>query len=191
MKTKQILSHLFRYLRRSLPLLALALLLAAASVILQILVPKRIGDAIDTIVGPGEVAFSALWVFLRTAGIFVLISAACSWLMTLLLNRVSFRTVRDIRNDAINHITRLPLSYLDAHQSGDIVSRVITDVDQVADGLLLGFAQFFTGILTIVGTLVLMFMTNIKIALVVMLLTPLSLFVARFIASRTFRLFRE
>ena len=191
MKTKQILSHLFRYLRRSLPLLALALLLAAASVILQILVPKRIGDAIDTIVGPGEVAFDALWGFLRTAGIFVLISAVCSWLMTLLLNRVSFRTVRDIRNDAINHITRLPLSYLDAHQSGDIVSRVITDVDQVADGLLLGFAQFFTGILTIVGTLVLMFMTNIKIALVVMLLTPLSLFVARFIASRTFRLFRE
>ena len=115
MKTKQILSHLLRYLRRSLPLLVLALLLAAASVILQILVPKRIGDAIDAIGGTGDVKFDALWSSLRTAGIFVLISAACSWLMTLLLNRVSFRTVRDIRNDAINHVTRLPLSYLDSH----------------------------------------------------------------------------
>ena len=191
MKTKAILSHLFRYLRRSLPLLVLALLLAAGSVILQILVPKQIGKAIDTIVGPGEVAFDDLWRFLRTAGIFVLISAVCSWLMTLLLNRVSFRTVRDIRNDAIDRITRLPLSYLDSHQSGDIVSRVVTDVDQVADGLLLGFAQFFTGILTIAGTLTLMFLTNVKIALVVMLLTPLSLFVARFIASRTFSMFKE
>ena len=191
MKTKPILSHLFRYLRRSLPLLVLALLLAAGSVILQILVPRQIGKAIDTIVGPDKVAFAELWKFLRTAGIFVLISAVCSWLMTLLLNRVSFRTVRDIRNDAIDHITRLPLAYLDSHQSGDIVSRVITDVDQVADGLLLGFAQFFTGILTIVGTLTLMFLTNVKIALVVMLLTPLSLFVARFIASRTFSMFKE
>ena len=191
MKTKPILSHLFRYLRRSLPLLALALLLAAGSVILQILVPRQIGKAIDTIVGPDKVAFEELWKFLRTAGIFVLISAVCSWLMTLLLNRVSFRTVRDIRNDAIDHITRLPLAYLDSHQSGDIVSRVITDVDQVADGLLLGFAQFFTGILTIAGTLTLMFLTNVKIALVVMLLTPLSLFVARFIASRTFSMFKE
>jgi ATP-binding cassette subfamily B protein len=191
MKMRHILSRLLRYLRRSLPLLILALLLAAASVILQILVPKRIGDAIDTIVGPGDVAFGALWGFLRTAGIFVLISAVSSWLMTLLLNRVCFRTVRDIRNDAINHITRLPLSYLDSCSNGEIVSRVITDVDQVADGLLLGFAQFFTGILTILGTLTLMFLTNVKIALVVMLLTPLSLFVARFIASRTFKLFRE
>ncbi|MBO4685574.1 MAG: ABC transporter ATP-binding protein [Lachnospiraceae bacterium] len=190
MKTKSILSHLMRYLKRSLPLLLLALLLAAGSVILQILVPKKVGAAIDTIVGPGKVAFDALWSFLRTAGIFILISACCTWLMSLLLNRVSFRVVRDIRNDAINHITRLPLSYLDARSNGDIISRVVTDVDQVSDGLLLGFAQFFTGILTIVGTLVLMFLTNIKIALVVMLLTPLSLFVARFIASRTFRMFR-
>ena len=190
MKTKSILSHLMHYLKRSLPLLLLALLLAAGSVILQILVPKKVGAAIDTIVGPGKVAFDALWGFLRTAGIFILISACCTWLMSLLLNRVSFRVVRDIRNDAINHITRLPLSYLDARSNGDIISRVVTDVDQVSDGLLLGFAQFFTGILTIVGTLVLMFLTNIKIALVVMLLTPLSLFVARFIASRTFRMFR-
>lgn len=190
MKTKSILSHLMRYLKRSLPLLLLALLLAAGSVILQILVPKKVGAAIDTIVGPGKVAFDALWGFLRTAGIFILISACCTWLMSLLLNRVSFCVVRDIRNDAINHITRLPLSYLDARSNGDIISRVVTDVDQVSDGLLLGFAQFFTGILTIVGTLVLMFLTNIKIALVVMLLTPLSLFVARFIASRTFRMFR-
>ena len=190
MKTKSILSHLMRYLRRSLPLLLLALLLAGGSVILQILVPKKVGAAIDTITGTGEVAFGALWGFLRTAGIFILISACCTWFMNLLLNRVSFRVVRDIRNDAINHITRLPLSYLDSHANGDIVSRVITDVDQVSDGLLLGFAQFFTGILTILGTLTLMFITNIKIALVVMLLTPLSLFVARFIASRTFTMFR-
>ncbi len=191
MKTKEILARLFRYLKRSLPLLILALLLAAASVILQILVPKRIGDAIDTIIGPHAVKFDDLWRFLRTAGIFILVSAVCSWLMTLLLNRVSFRVVRNIRDDAINHITRLPLSYLDSRSNGDIVSRVITDVDQISDGLLLGFAQFFTGILTILGTLTLMFLTNVKIALVVMLLTPLSLFVARFIASRTFRLFRE
>ena len=190
MKAKSVLSHLMHYLKRSLPLLAAALLLAAGSVILQILVPKKVGAAIDTIVGPGEVAFDALWGFLRTAGIFILISACCTWLMSLLLNRVSFRVVRDIRNDAVNHITRLPLSYLDARANGDIISRVVTDVDQVSDGLLLGFAQFFTGILTIVGTLVLMFLTNVKIALVVMLLTPLSLFVARFIASRTFRMFR-
>lgn len=190
MKAKSVLSHLMHYLKRSLPLLAAALLLAAGSVILQILVPKKVGAAIDTIVGPGEVAFDALWGFLRTAGIFILISACCTWLMSLLLNRVSFRIVRDIRNDAVNHITRLPLSYLDARANGDIISRVVTDVDQVSDGLLLGFAQFFTGILTIVGTLVLMFLTNVKIALVVMLLTPLSLFVARFIASRTFRMFR-
>ena len=190
MKTKQILRHLFRYLRRSLPLLILALLFAAGAVVLQILVPKQIGAAIDTILGKDNVAFGRLWSCLRTAGIFVLISACCQWLMSLLLNRVSFRVVRDLRNDAINHVTRLPLSYLDIRQNGDIVSRVITDVDQVADGLLLGFAQFFTGILTILGTLVLMFLTNVKIALVVMLLTPLSLFVARFIASRTFSMFK-
>ncbi|MBR6019660.1 MAG: ABC transporter ATP-binding protein [Lachnospiraceae bacterium] len=190
MKTKQILRNLFRYLRRSLPLLILALLLAAGAVVLQILVPKQIGAAIDTILGKDNVAFGRLWSCLRTAGIFVLISACCQWLMSLLLNHVSFRVVRDLRNDAINHVTRLPLSYLDSRQNGDIVSRVITDVDQVADGLLLGFAQFFTGILTILGTLVLMFLTNVKIALVVMLLTPLSLFVARFIASRTFSMFK-
>ena len=122
MKTKSILSHLMRYLKRSLPLLLLALLLAAGSVILQILVPKKVGAAIDTIVGPGKVAFDALWGFLRTAGIFILISACCTWLMSLLLNRVSFRVVRDIRNDAINHITRLPLSYLDARSNGDIAA---------------------------------------------------------------------
>ena len=190
MKAKQILRHLFRYLRRSLPLLILALLFAAGAVVLQILVPKQIGAAIDTILGKDNVAFGRLWSCLRTAGIFVLISACCQWLMSLLLNHVSFRVVRDLRNDAINHVTRLPLSYLDSRQNGDIVSRVITDVDQVADGLLLGFAQFFTGILTILGTLVLMFLTNVKIALVVMLLTPLSLFVARFIASRTFSMFK-
>ncbi len=190
MKTKQILARLLVYIRQSLPALLIALLMAAASVFLQLWIPQIVGDAIDTIVGPDHVDMESLFSFLRTAGFCILISAACSYGMTLLLNHVSFCIIKSIRDDAMDHITHLPLSYLDSQKNGDIISRVINDVDTLSDGLLLGFAQFFTGILTILGTLFCMFRKNWIIALVVMCLTPLSLFVARFISSRTFSMFK-
>ena len=170
--------------------IVLSLLMAAAVVALTLYIPVLTGDAVDLIVGKGRVDFQGLFSILIRFGIAVGATALLQWLMSVINNRVTYRTVRSLREDAFRKIETLPLSYLDSHPTGEIVSRVIADVDQVADGLLIGFTQLFTGIITILGTLGFMLMVNPLITLVVVLITPVSLFVASFIAKHTYDMFR-
>ena len=188
---KGVLKKILRALERQRLLLALSLLLAVAVVSLTLYVPVLIGQAIDLITGKGQVLFAGILPILIKAGIIAGVTALLTWLMNALNNRVTYRTVRDLRTRAFEQIERLPLRYIDSHAYGELVSRVITDVDQFADGLLLGFSQLFTGVLTILGTLLFMLAINWRIGLIVILLTPLSLLSARFIAGRTYRMFRE
>ncbi len=169
----------------------LSLILAALSVALTLYIPLLFGDAIDFIIGKGNVDIKSIIAILTKTAVLAGISALASWIMNTLNNSITFSVVKDIRNRAYEKINSLPLSYLDTHKSGDTVSRMITDADQFADGLLMGFTQFFTGILTIAGTLVLMLMLDWKIALVVAALTPVSLFVAKFVAKHTYTFFSE
>lgn len=169
----------------------LSLILAALSVALTLYIPLLFGEAIDLIIGKGSVDIEGITKILLKTGVLAGISALSSWIMNTLNNRITFSVVKDIRNRAYEKINSLPLSYIDTHKSGDIVSRIITDADQFADGLLMGFTQFFSGILTIAGTLVLMLMLDWKIALVVAALTPVSLFVAKFVAKHTYTFFSQ
>ncbi len=168
----------------------LSVLLAAVSVAGTLYIPIVIGEAIDFIVGEGQVNFAEIIPLLIRAAIVAGATALCQWLMSVINNRVVFHVVRDIRNTAFRKIEELPLSFLDRNPVGDIVSRVIADADQFADGLLMGFTQLFTGVMTIAGTLVFMLSINPWITLVVVVLTPVSLFVAKFIAGRTYNMFR-
>lgn len=185
-----VLRRVMRYIRPHLPLLVLSLVLALVTVALTLYVPILVGRAVDCIVGAGQVDFGALAPILATIAVCVLITAAAQWIQGALNNRITYDTVRDIRRDAFAHIQNLPLGYLDAHPSGDTVSRMISDVDTFADGLLLGFTQLFTGIMTILGTLIFMLTLSPVITLVVVLITPVSLLVANFIAKRTYSMFR-
>ena len=169
---------------------ALSLLLAAVTVALTLYVPVLTGDAVDLIVGPGEVDFAGVWALVRTILIAVGLTALAQWIMSLCNNHITYHVIEDLRTEAFRRIEILPLKYLDAHSSGEIVSRVIADADQFADGLLMGFTQLFTGVLTILGTLGFMFAINGWIALLVVLVTPVSLFVASFIAKRTYSMFK-
>ncbi len=180
-----------RYIRRYWALLLLSLLLGAVSVALTLVVPILCGDAIDSMTADSGVDFSLLMARLAQIAVLVLITAAATWLMNALNNRIAYQVVRDLRQETFAHLEHLPLSYLDSHPQGDIVGRVITDADQFSDGLLLGFSQFFTGLLTIVGTLGFMLSIHPGVAAIVVVLTPLSLFVARFVASRTYHMFQE
>ena len=170
--------------------LGFSVIFAAISVILQLYVPVLFGDAIDEVVAAHEVNFDAMWYYLKQILVFIVISALATWFMNLLNNRMTYRIVQDIRSQAIRHIQVLPLSYLDQHSTGDIVSRVIADTDILSDGLLLGFTQLFSGIITIIGTLIFMFSKNVWITLMVIALTPVSFFVAKFISSHSFQMFR-
>ena len=190
-KNRSTLKKVLFYIRRYRLLMLLSLLLGAVSVVCSLLIPILIGDAIDGMIGVGEVWMEMILACLFWVAILAGVSALATWLMNTVNNRVAYLVVRDLRNAAFARIERLPLSYLDGHPHGDIVSRVIADADQFAEGLLLGFSQFFTGVLTILGTLILMLMLNPWVAAVVILLTPLSLFVARFVASRTYHMFKE
>ncbi len=163
---------------------------AFVTVLLTLYVPILIGRAIDCIVGAGAVDFAGMWMILRQIGIIIAITAAAQWLMSHINNLVTYRVVKDIRTQAFNKLEILPLKYIDSHSHGDIINRIITDIDQFSDGLLMGFTQLFTGVLTILGTLVFMFSMNPSITVVVVLVTPVSLFVASFIARRTFRMFK-
>lgn len=171
--------------------IALSLLCAVISVVLGLYLPILTGEAIDLLLGPGEVDFSGLWPLLLRMGVLIGVTALVQWIMNLCNNRITYCVTRDMRQEAIARIEVLSLSYLDAHGTGEIVSRVIADVDQFADGLLMGFTQFFTGVMTILGTLFFMFRVDVVISLVVVCLTPLSLFAAAFIAKRTYSRFRE
>ena len=170
--------------------LMLSIIFAAASVALTLYVPILIGDAVDLVVDKGLVDFVGLGEILFKIIIAVAITAILQWLMNVCNNRLTYNVIRDIRRDAFAKIEILPLSYIDSHPTGEIVSRVIADVDQFADGLLMGFTQLFTGVVTIIGTLIFMLTINVRISLVVILITPVSLFVAAFIAKKTFSMFK-
>ena len=187
----EILWKVLRFIGRYRFLLILSSVLASASVILQLYVPILFGDAIDEIVGEGQVNFDSMWYYLSRILVMVIVSGAATWIMNIINNRMTYNTVRDIRAKAIRHIQELPLSYLDQHSTGDIISRVIADTDILSDGLLLGFTQLFSGIVTIIGTLIFMLSKNVWITLLVIVLTPLSFFVAKFISGRSFQMFRK
>ncbi|MBQ7052687.1 MAG: ABC transporter ATP-binding protein [Clostridia bacterium] len=183
------LRRVMRYIRPHLPRLLLSLALALVTVALTLYIPILVGRGVDSIVGPGQVDFESLTHTLLVIGLCTLLTAIAQWAQSHLNNRVTYDTVRDIRRDAFAHIQRLPLSYLDAHPTGDTVSRMISDVDTFADGLLMGFTQLFTGVMTIAGTLIFMLTLSVPITLVVVVVTPLSLVVANFIATRTHDMF--
>jgi ATP-binding cassette subfamily B protein len=184
------LKKVFGYMKKYIPVLILSLLLAAISVGLTLYFPILTGRAIDLILEKGSVDFAGMFVILRKAAIVALLTGAAQWLMNTCNNRMTYGIVCDIRRDAFEKIEKLPLSYIDSHSHGDIVSRIIADVDTFADGLLMGFTQLFSGVATIVGTLIFMLTIDVKITLVVVLITPVSLFVASFIAERTYSMFR-
>ncbi len=183
---KKVLSYVGRYRIH----LFVSIILAALSVAVSLYIPVLAGKAIDQIVGAGKVNFEALMPYLYQIGILALGAGAAQWIMNTLNNKITFSVVRDIRNAAMKKIQILPLSYIDSKPAGETVSRIISDADQFADGLLMGFTQLFTGVVTILGTLGFMLSISFKITLVVVILTPISLFVAKFIASRTFSMFK-
>ena len=189
-KNGKTLKRVLRSLSKYRFLLALSVLFCAVSVILTLVVPIEVGRAIDLIIGRGNVDINGIIKIL--AGVLVIagVTALLQWLINVINNRIAYNTVRDLRGAAFEKIQRLPLSYIDSHGHGDIVSRVIADADQFSEGLILGFTQLFTGVMTILGTLVFMLTIQPWVALIVVILTPLSLFVARFIAKRTYSMFQ-
>ena len=188
---KQTVRRVLSYLGHQKLFLSLSLLLSALSVVCSLYVPLLLGDAIDGIIDKGNVDFDLLRSILPKAAILIGISALASWITATINNAITFRVVKEIREEFFEKITRVPVSYLDSRENGDLLSRMITDVDQFSDGLLMGFSQFFTGVVTIVGTLFCMLLKSPLIALLVVVLTPASLLLAKFIAGRTFKLFRE
>ena len=190
-ESRKTLRKLMKFIAGCKWLLVISILLAAASVIIQLYVPVLFGNAIDEIISEGNVFFDDMWGYLKQIIIFAMTAAVLMWVMNLINNRMTYRVVQDIRSKAINHIQKLPLSYLDRHAAGDIVSRITADADILSDGLLLGFAQLFVSAVTVIATLVFMFAQNLWITLLVILLTPLSFLVAKFIASRSFDMFRK
>ncbi len=179
------------YIRRYWLLVGLSLILAAVTVILTLYIPILTGDAVDLLLGKGAVDFGGVFFIMKKIGIAIAVTAVSQWVMNTCNNHITYHVVKDIREDAFHKLEQLPLKYLDAHAYGDIVSRVIADVDTFADGLLMGFTQLFTGVLTIFGTLGFMLYTNIPITLVVVCITPVSFLVARFIATKTYTMFKE
>lgn len=184
------LKKVIKRIKRYIPFLLMSIVFAAVSVVMQLYIPIVIGDAVDLCIGIGRVDFNALVPLLQKMAVVTLIAGLAQWFMNLSNNHMTFGVTKDMRDEAFQKLQILPLSYLDAHKSGDIVSRIVADVDQFADGLLLGFTQLFTGLLTIVGTLAFMLSINVKIALVVVVITPISLFVAGFIAKKTYTMFK-
>lgn len=188
---RETLKKVMHYVRSYWYYLVASILLALAVVVLTLSVPLLTGDAIDCIIGVDKVDFAALTRILRLIAVVILTNSAAQWAMARCNNRLTYSVTRDIRDDAAKKLQQLPLKYLDGHSIGDITSRMISDVDQFADGLLLGFTQLFTGVITIFGTLIFMLREDAGIALVVIVVTPLSLFTASFIAKKTYHMFQE
>ncbi len=191
MKNKKTLGRVLRHVSKYGLWLALSLIFCAVSVMLTLAVPIEVGKAIDLIIGKGNVDIEGIVKILVTVGIITVITALLQWLINVINNKVAYNTVRDLRSKAFKKIQSLPLSYIDSHGQGDIVSRVSTDAEQFSEGLILGFTQLFTGIMTIVGTLIFMLTLSPWVALIVVALTPLSIVVSRFIAKRTYSMFKE
>ena len=190
-ESREALRRVLTYIRPYGFFVGVSLVVAAVSVAAQLYIPLLCGDAIDLMIGPGQVDRSGVWTIIVEILIVMALAALAQWLLSVCNNRITFSVTRDLRNDAIHKIQSLPLSYLDSHPSGDIVSRMVADVDTFADGLLMGFTQLFTGLLTILGTLLFMFRENVLISLVVVLITPLSLVVAGFIANHSYGYFHQ
>ncbi len=182
--------QVLNYIRRYWLMVGLSLVLAAVTVVLTLYIPILTGDAVDLLLGKGAVDFAGVFSVMKKIAIAMIITAVAQWVMNTCNNHITYHVVKDIREDAFERLEKLPLKYLDAHAYGDIVSRVVADVDTFADGLLMGFTQLFTGVLTIIGTLIFMLITNVPIALVVVCITPVSFLVARFIATRTYSMFK-
>lgn len=191
MKHRKTVKRVFEYIRPYGFKIIEMLILAVITVAFTLYTPILIGRGVDYIVGPGEVWSEKLFKILLQLGVVILGTAVSQWLMNLITNQVTYRVVQDIRSRAFSHLQEVPVSYMDASQPGDILSRIVADVSQFSDGLLMGFTQLFTGVVTILGTIGFMLSISVKISLLVIVLTPVSLFVASFIAGRTFRMFKE
>lgn len=187
---KATLAKVLNYIRTYWFYLGCSIVLAAVTVALTLYLPILTGQAVDRIIGPGSVDFAGIFLILKKMAVIILLTAAAQWIMNACNNKITYNVIRDIRMEAFQKIEHLPLKYLDAHSYGEVVSRVIADVDQFADGLLMGFTQFFTGIVTIFGTLIFMLTISVKITVAVVVITPVSLFVASYIAKKTFSMFR-
>ncbi|MBE5952015.1 MAG: ABC transporter ATP-binding protein [Lachnospiraceae bacterium] len=190
MNKMSTVKQIFQYVKKHTFFLVLSVLFAAVSVVLTLYVPILIGDAVDLILSAGAVEFAGIIKILTTIAVCVGLTGLAQWIMNVCNNRITYHVVHDIRESAFDKLEKLPLSYLDTKTQGDVVSRIITDVDQFADGLLMGFTQFFTGVVTIVGTLLFMLTIHPGITVVVIVITPVSLFVAAFIAKRTYSMFQ-
>ena len=187
---RETIKRVLKYTKKYNLYIAFSLILAAITVVLTLYLPILTGNAVDLMLGKGAVKFAGLIALLKKMVVIIAFTALAQWLMNICNNKITYNVVRDIRKDAFEKIQVLPLKYIDGHPSGDVVSRVIADADQFADGLLMGFTQAFTGVLTIIGTLIFMLSLNVWITLVVVLVTPLSFFVASFIAKRTYTMFK-
>ncbi len=185
------MKRVLKYIRKYTPALVLSLLLAGLTVLLTLYIPILTGNAVDLIIGKGQVDMPGIFAIMKKIAIAMIITAVGQWVMNTCNNYITYHVIRDIRTDAFAKLEILPLKYLDAHAYGDIVSRVIADVDTFADGLLMGFTQLFTGVLTILCTLGFMLVTNVPITLVVVCITPVSFLVAKFIATKTYSMFKE
>lgn len=187
---KTTVKKVLDYIRRYWFYLGLSIVLAAVTVALTLYIPILTGRAVDLIITKGQVDFAGILVILERMAVVILLTAAAQWIMNACNNKITYNVIRDIRKEAFERIEHLPLKYIDSHSYGEVVSRVIADVDQFADGLLMGFTQFFTGIVTIFGTLIFMLTISVNITVAVVVITPLSLFVASFIAKKTFSMFK-
>lgn len=189
-QNRETVQKIGKLLRPYMHYLILSLLFAAITVALTLYAPILIGDAVDFILGKGQVDFGRIMEIVAKLAVIVCITSMAQWLMNLCNNRITYLVVKDVRMNAFCHLQRLPLKYVDSHPYGETISRIITDVEQFSDGLLMGFSQLFTGVVTIAGTLAFMLMINVKISLIVIVITPLSLFVASFIAKKTYNMFK-
>lgn len=187
-KNKGILKKVLKHIGKYKFFLLCSIVLAAISVILTLYIPILTGKAVDCIVGAGEVDFTGILEILKEMAVIIVLTAVVQWLMNTCNNKIAYQVVRDVRDEAFKKLEVLPLKYIDGHSHGDIVSRIIADVDQFSDGLLMGFTQLFTGVVTIIGTLLFMLSINVSTTIVVVILTPLSFFIAGFIAKRTFNM---
>ena len=185
---KEIIKKVLDYIGKYKIFLLLSIILAAISVVLTLYIPILTGNAVDCILGPGQVDFAGILVILKKMAVIILLTAIVQWLMNACNNKITYQVIRDVRDEAFRKLEILPLKYIDSHAHGDIVSRIIADVDQFSDGLLMGFTQLFTGVITIIGTLLFMISINVTTTLIVVVLTPLSFFIANFIAKRTFKM---
>lgn len=185
---KEIIKKVLDYIGKYKIFLLLSIILAAISVALTLYIPILTGNAVDCILGSGQVDFAGILVILKKMAVIILLTAIVQWLMNACNNKITYQVIRDVRDEAFRKLEILPLKYIDSHAHGDIVSRIIADVDQFSDGLLMGFTQLFTGVITIIGTLLFMISINVTTTLIVVVLTPLSFFIANFIAKRTFKM---